>query len=106
MVVVVANRIPVAEGWEEDFEKRWQDRDWSITGLPGFIRNEILRPIQGNHYIVKTYWESMEDFQGWTKSEAFAEAHANPPPREAFAGENVLEIHEVVASVQAPARRG
>ncbi len=55
---------------------------------------------------MKTYWESMEDFQGWTKSEAFAEAHANPPPREAFAGENVLEIHEVVASVQAPARRG
>jgi heme-degrading monooxygenase HmoA len=43
----------------------------------------------------------MEDFERWTKSRAFEEAHADPPPREAFAGENVLEIHEVIASVEA-----
>ncbi len=99
MVITVANRIPIAKGWEEEFEKRWKDRKWSITELPGFIRNEILRPIRGDYYIVKTYWESMEDFEGWTKSVAFEEAHADPPPKEAFAGSNVLEIHEVVASV-------
>lgn len=102
MVIVVANRIPVAEGWEERFEKRWLDREWSITQLPGFIRNEVLRPLQADHYVVKTYWESMEAFEGWTKSEAFHEAHAHPLPRDAFAGENALEIHEVLASVEAP----
>lgn len=99
MVIVVANRIPIAKGWEEEFEKRWKNRKWSITELPGFIRNEILRPIRGDHYIVKTYWESMEDFQRWTKSKAFEEAHKDPPPSEAFAGENSLEIHEVISSV-------
>lgn len=99
MVVVVANRIPVAEGWEEDFERRWRDREWSIAELPGFLRNEILRPVRGDHYVVKTYWEDMEAFEAWTESRAFREAHADPPPEEAFAGPNVLEIHEVIATV-------
>ncbi len=106
MVIVVANRIPIAKGWEEEFEKRWRNRKWSITELPGFIRNEILRPIRGDHYIVKTYWESMEDFQRWTKSKAFEEAHKDSPPSEAFAGENSLEIHEVISSVGSPESPG
>lgn len=96
----MANRIPIAEGWEDDFESRWRDRKWAIRELPGFIRNEVLKPIRGNYYVVKTYWESMEDFEGWTKSEAFHEVHANPPPKEAFAGDNVLEIHEVISMVE------
>lgn len=96
MVIVVANRIPVAEGWEEEFETRFQNRDWSVTELPGFLRNEVLRPVQGGPYIVQTYWRSMEDFRRWTKSKAFKEAHAHTPPAQAFSGENVLEIHEII----------
>ena len=45
-----------------------------------------------------THWRSAEDFERWTKSEAFGEAHANPPPKEAFAGPNVFEMHEVIAA--------
>lgn len=97
MVIVVANRIPIVEGWEEEFEERWVNREWSIAALLGFIRNEVLRPIQGDAYIVKTYWRTMGDFEGWTKSEAFHEAHAHPPPKEVFAGPSALEIHEVIA---------
>jgi heme-degrading monooxygenase HmoA len=97
MVVVVANRIPVAKGWEEEFERRWKDRKWSIAKLPGFIRTEVLRPVDGGSYVVMTHWASMEDFEQWTNSEAFREAHADAPPKEAFAGPSVLEIHELVA---------
>ncbi len=102
MVIVVANRIPIADGWEEDFEKRCRSLKWYIAELPGFLRNEILRPIQGDTYIVKTYCRIMVDFQRWTKRPAFVEAHADPPPKEAFAGPNALEIHEVIASKEAP----
>ena len=98
MVVVVANRIPVSKGYEAEFERRWKDRKWSIAKLPGFLRTEVLRPVKGDFYVVMTHWRSMEDFECWTESEAFAEAHQNPPPKEAFSGPNVLEIHEVVAS--------
>ena len=104
MVVVVSNRIPVARGWEGEFERRWRDRSWSITALPGFLGTEVLKPVKGGYYVVMTHWRSMEDFERWTKSEAFGEAHANTPPEEAYAGPNVFEMHEVIAAKE-PERR-
>lgn len=105
MVVVVANRIPVEKGWEKAFEERWRNRKWSLAKSPGFVRTEVLRPVKGETYIVQTHWRSMKDFERWTRSAEFHAAHANPPPREAFAGPNVLEIHEIFASKERPARR-
>ena len=105
MVIVVANRIPVAKGWEEAFERRWLNRKWSIATLPGFLGTEVLRPMKGDVYVVQTHWRSMKDFERWTKSAAFGEAHADPPPREAFAGPNAFEIHEIFASRRASGRR-
>lgn len=95
-MIVVTNRIPVAKGYEADFEERFRNRASLIDTEPGFIRNEILRPIKGDVYLVKTYWQNQADFEQWTKSESFRKAHSNRPPAEMFAGSNVLEIHEVV----------
>ncbi|MFI5399009.1 MAG: antibiotic biosynthesis monooxygenase family protein [Candidatus Binatia bacterium] len=110
---VVTNRIPVATGHESDFEDRFRKRAHLIDRSPGFIKNQILRPVQRrfNHqtgqweetaergyYLVQTYWESEQAFWDWTKSESFRSAHSNRPPAEMFAGPNVLEIHEVVLS--------
>lgn len=113
-MIVVTNRIPVAPGWEAKFEERFRDRAHLVDRSPGFIRNEVHRPrpMKLDHatgewspdpdrevfYEVKTWWRSFEDFVAWTKSPAFAEAHRNRPPREMFAGANVLEIHEVFLS--------
>ncbi|MBI2265719.1 MAG: antibiotic biosynthesis monooxygenase [Armatimonadetes bacterium] len=101
-MITVANRIPVAEGYEAEFEKRFQSRAGLVEGMAGFIRNEVLRPIKGNSYIVLTHWESRETFEAWTKSDAFRLAHSSHPPREMFSGPNVLEIHEVILSKEAP----
>jgi heme-degrading monooxygenase HmoA len=95
-MIVVMNRIPVAPGFGETFEERFRNRAGLIDQEPGFIRNEILKPLKSDYYIVKTYWRSREDFERWTNSESFRRAHANRPPAEMFAGPNVLEIHEVV----------
>jgi heme-degrading monooxygenase HmoA len=113
-MVVVTNRIPVAEGYEIDFEDRFKRRVHLVDQSPGFIRNEVHRPrpMKLDHetggfkpdpegegyYEVKTWWRSMDDFVAWTKSEAFAEAHRDRPPKEMFRGSNVLEIHEVMTS--------
>ena len=109
-MIVVTNRIPVAEGFEEDFENRFRNRAHLIDKSPGFVKNTILRPIrrrfdhatgawvetqERGYYLVQTTWESEEDFWNWTKSESFRAAHSNRPPAEMFAGPNVLEIHEV-----------
>ena len=113
-MIVVTNRIPVAEGYEIDFEDRFKKRVHLVDQSPGFIRNEVHRPrpMKFSHeegkfvpnpdeqgfYEVKTWWARLEDFEAWTKSPSFAEAHKNRPPKEMFAGPNKLEIHEVFLS--------
>jgi len=113
-MIVVTNRIPVAHGHEIDFEDRFKKRVHLVDQSPGFIRNEVHRPkpmkmskhggsweedteAQG-YYEIKTWWRSFEDFEAWTKGKAFAEAHRDRPPKEMFAGSNVLEVHEVFTS--------
>ncbi len=105
-MIVVCNRIPVAKGQETEFEKLFLERDDSkrkhpVGASPGFIRNDILRPIQGEPYVVLTYWESREHFEAWTNSESFKEAHGGRSRPEIFAGKPNLEIHEVIKSVTA-----
>jgi heme-degrading monooxygenase HmoA len=112
---VVTNRIPVSEGHEADFEERFRKRAHLIDSSPGFIRNEILRPVTRRmdhktgewvesttpgHYLVMTQWKSEDDFWAWTKSESFRAAHSNRPPAEMFAGPNVLEIHEIIQTTE------
>lgn len=113
-MVVVTNRIPVAEGYEPEFEERFSKRVHLVDQSPGFIRNEVHRPRPVRfsretgtwepdpdaqaYYEVKTWWRSFDDFVAWTKSPAFAEAHRNRPPKEMFAGPNQLIVHEVFLS--------
>ena len=113
-MVIVTNKIPVAEGFEEQFEDRFKNRIHLVDQSPGFIRNEVHRPKpkklnhetgtwtdnteEQGYYEVKTWWRSFEDFEAWTKSESFRQAHSNRPPKEMFAGPNKLDVHEVFLS--------
>lgn len=97
-MIVVANRIPVSKGYEKEFENRFKNRAGLIDKEPGFIRNQILRPMKSDYYVVLTYWENQESFEAWTQSESFKKAHSERPPKEMFSGQNVLEIHEVLFS--------
>ena len=113
-MIVVTNRIPVAKGHEIDFEDRFRNRVHLVDQAPGFIRNEVHRPrpVRFDHdsgefvddpaaegsYEVKTWWRSIDDFAAWTRSDAFAEAHANRAPKEMFRGPSVLVVHEVFLS--------
>lgn len=113
-MIVVTHRIPVAAGHEIDFEDRFSRRLHLVDRHPGFVRNEVHRPRPMNidretgtwsedtetqgYYEVKTWWRTLDDFVAWTRSESFREAHRDRPPKEMFAGPNVLEIHEVFTS--------
>ena len=113
-MICVTNRIPVAEGHEIDFEDRFQKRLHLVDQSPGFVRNEVHRPKpmkfdheaggfvedpdKEGYYEVKTWWKSFADFESWTKSEAFREAHNSRPPKEMFRGPSVLEVNEVFLS--------
>lgn len=99
-MIVVQNRVPVAEGHEEAFLDRFRTRRGLVDGQPGFVRNMVLRPIKGDHFIVLTIWESEEHFRAWTESDAFKEAHSRVPSREMFSGRSELEIHQVAIDTE------
>ena len=95
-MIVVANRIPVAKGFEKTFEERFKSRARKVDHMPGFIRNEVLKPVESEYYVVLTYWKSKEAFLSWTESKEFKEAHKKKPPTDMFSGPNVFEMHEVI----------
>jgi heme-degrading monooxygenase HmoA len=94
---IVANRVPVAAGYETMFEERFQKRAGQIDKQPGFVRMQILKPdSEGVPYVVLTTWQDKTSFEAWVGSDDFKLAHSNPMPKEAFDGEGKIEMHEVI----------
>lgn len=97
---VTMNRFTIVPEHWADFEERFKSRAGLVEGEPGFIRNAVLRPVEGccDQHIVMTLWESREAFEAWTKSEAFRTAHmkAGQTPKEWFAAPTKLEAFEAV----------
>jgi heme-degrading monooxygenase HmoA len=104
-MITVANRIFVALEYAEQFEEAFRKRAGLVDGMPGFISNQVLRPVNpGDPYIVLTLWQSRSDFEGWIRSDAFMQGHAKSGslPKEAFSEPNKLEIHEVIQDSSRP----
>ena len=100
-MIVVCNRIPVNPEHTADFEARFADRANLVDGMPGFVSFQLLRPTKpGDPYVVMTFWESQEHFEGWTQSAAFKEGHARSStlPPAAFQDHPKIEVHEVIQS--------
>src|SRR5918997_4951819 len=104
-MIKVPNRIYVKPEDVEAFEGRFRERAGLVDGMPGFVSNQVLRPVnEGDPYVVFTVWDSRQDFLNWVRSDAFAKGHAQSGtlPREAFSRGNVLEMHEVVTDSARP----
>jgi heme-degrading monooxygenase HmoA len=99
-MIVVSNRIQVAQGHEKEFEQRFEGRAGLVEHMPGFVRLEILRPVKSDYYVVLTHWTDEASFRAWTESPEFKEGHRNRPPAEIFAGPNVFELHEVIQQAE------
>jgi len=77
---IAMNRFQVIPGEEDSFEKVWTSRDTFLQDVPGFVEFHLLRgPEQEDHTLFSshTVWRSREDFEAWTKSENFRQAHRN-----------------------------
>lgn len=77
---IAMNRFRITPGQEEAFETVWRERDTHLKDVPGFIEFHLLRgPEREDHtlYASHSIWRSRQDFEAWTRSEAFRKAHAN-----------------------------
>ena len=77
---IAMNRFRVERGHEEAFEEVWRNRDRRLTDVPGFKEFKLLRgPEAEDHtlYASHTVWASKADFEAWTRSDNFRQAHRN-----------------------------
>jgi heme-degrading monooxygenase HmoA len=102
---IAMNRFQVALGNEEAFEKVWTSRETFLAGVPGFVEFHLLRgPKLDDHTLFSshTVWRSRADFEAWTKSEAFRNAHRNAGDNKPlYIGPPRFEGFEVVQTVTA-----
>jgi heme-degrading monooxygenase HmoA len=104
-MITVANRIYVSPEYSDAFEARFRERAGLVDQMPGFVSNQVLRPVnEGDPYVVFTVWQSRADFLNWVRSDAFVKGHAQSGtlPKEAFTQSNVLEMHEVLQDSARP----
>ena len=97
---IAMNRFRIAPGREEDFIDIWKKRDTHLDKVPGFKEFHLLQgssdeehPLFASHSI----WESKQDFENWTRSEAFRKAHAHAgDSKSIYLGPPQFEGFEVV----------
>ncbi len=103
-MIVVMTKFPINEQYAKDFEEKAikEFGEKGLTDQEGFIKMNVLKPVKfppdskNNTFIIETYWKDMESFMKYTQSEAFKEAHKNPPPQEWFTGRPTVEVYEVI----------
>ncbi|WP_232703305.1 antibiotic biosynthesis monooxygenase family protein [Halobacterium wangiae] len=96
-MILVANRFKIADGYEEEFVERFRDSVDGLEDHDGFVTFELLTPAseETDTFVSATYWESRADFEAWTESQDFGDAHAGDAPREMFLAHPELEVHDV-----------
>jgi heme-degrading monooxygenase HmoA len=101
---IAMNRFNVLLGQEGAFEAVWLGRDTQLTSVPGFVAFHLLRgPANEDHtlYSSHTMWRSKDDFEAWTRSEAFRAAHRGAGDNKPlYLGHPKFEGFEVIQEVQ------
>ena len=78
MKFIAMNRFKIVTNREKDFENIWKNRETHLNDVSGFIEFHLVK---GNSeethtvYASHSTWNSRKDFEVWTKSEAFRQAH-------------------------------
>ena len=75
---IAMNRFKVKKGMEEAFEQVWSSRESYLGRMAGFVEFHLLRgPEADDHtlYASHTVWRSRDNFDAWTRSPEFREAH-------------------------------
>ena len=72
---IAINRMSVPDKFKERFQQAFLDRAQAVDRRPGFVRAEVLKPKEGDEFIVMTHWQSEEDFNAWVGSPEFHEGH-------------------------------
>jgi heme-degrading monooxygenase HmoA len=73
---VAINYISCKEHYTQKFEDLFATRAKAIDTMPGFHHMQVLKPATSEDpYLIVIHWDKKEDFETWTRSEAFIKGH-------------------------------
>lgn len=102
---IAMNRFKVVLGSQDEFERVWISRDTHLRDVPGFIEFHLLRgPEREDHVLYSSHavWRNKDDFEAWTRSEAFRLAHRDAGQNKPlYLGHPEFEGFEVIQTVAA-----
>jgi heme-degrading monooxygenase HmoA len=105
---IAMNRFCVIPGAEKDFEAVWLNRETHLGTVPGFVEFHLLRgPENEDHtlYSSHTIWPDRADFEAWTRSQQFRDAHKHAGGNKPlYLGHPQFEGFEVLQTVAARSR--
>jgi heme-degrading monooxygenase HmoA len=100
---IAMNRFKVISDLRVEFERIWTARDTHLREVSGFVEFHLLRgPERDDHtlYSSHTIWRSRQDFEAWTRSEAFRLAHQSAGQnRPLYLGHPEFEGFDVIQTV-------
>ncbi|HEX6898110.1 MAG TPA: antibiotic biosynthesis monooxygenase [Thermoanaerobaculia bacterium] len=77
---VAMSRFTVANGMEDEVRQAFRDRPHLVDDAPGFVRMEVLSPVDDPREIwLLTYWSDEASFQAWHGGHLHHEAHKGIP---------------------------
>ena len=87
-----------------NLEAMFLKRSGLVDQQPGFLSFAFLKCAENPRRLISmSHWNSKEDFEAWTKSQAFEKGHqrakesGKPSPHGAMKVANALETYEVVS---------
>ncbi|WP_236595805.1 heme oxygenase [Paenibacillus sp. EPM92] len=96
-MVIVTNKSQITKGNAHKLIERF-DKVGKVEYMDGFLGLEVLLTENTPEYdevTVSTRWNQKEDFQAWTRSEAFQEAHSHRGGMPEYIISNQISFYDV-----------
>jgi heme oxygenase (mycobilin-producing) len=77
---VASSRFVVQNGMEEEVRLAFRSRPHIVDHVSGFIRMEVLRPLdRPQEFWLMTWWNDEASFSEWHRSHEYHDSHAGIP---------------------------
>jgi heme oxygenase (staphylobilin-producing) len=96
-MVIVTNTTQIKKGYGHKLIERF-DKVGKVESMPGFLGLEVLLTEHTKDYdevTISTRWESKENFQAWTRSNAFRESHSHRNGKPDYITQNKITFYQV-----------
>lgn len=77
---IALSRFTVANGMEEVVKRAFLDRPHLVDGAPGFVRMEVISPVEEPAEIwLLTWWTDEASYREWHRSHHYRDSHRGIP---------------------------